>query len=71
MVINGWIKWHDSDGEKYNCEYYEKHDKCKSWGDDYAWPSDSRGKTANEACCACDGGEMIIIQTVKGRHRLS
>jgi len=49
-------KWQDSGG--YNCEWYSetgdsyKASHCESYGDSY----EKDGYTANEACCACDGG---------------
>lgn len=41
--------WHDSDGIKFDCEWYADKDNCELYGDKYEYS----GKTANEACCAC------------------
>jgi len=45
-------KWHDSDGPKYDCQWYQEDNRCKTFGDGY----ENEGLTANEACCACGGG---------------
>jgi len=45
-------KWHDSDGPKYDCQWYQKENHCKTFGHGY----ENEGLTANEACCACGGG---------------
>jgi len=45
-------KWHDSDGSKYDCQWYQKDNNCEKYGDGY----ENEGLTANEACCACGGG---------------
>jgi len=44
--------WHDSDGIKYDCNWYATSNNCEDFGD--GWPH--LGKTAQEACCACGGG---------------
>lgn len=45
--------WTDSDG--WTCEQYGSYDNaCSLWGDGYAGVD---GKTANEACCVCGGGD--------------
>ena len=49
----GW-----SDIDNFNCAWYaskdpSKESRCDLYGDDYAKPG---GKTANQACCACGGG---------------
>jgi hypothetical protein len=43
--------WHDSDGAKYDCEWYSEPNKnrCGQYGGTLG----NDGKTANEACCAC------------------
>jgi len=48
------VGWHDSDGPDYNCEWYSQGSNCDQYGDSY----ENDGKTANVACCACDGGTM-------------
>lgn len=49
--------WYDSGGPLWNCEMYELHDKCESYGDKYAnMDFDAGQRTANEACCGCGGG---------------
>jgi len=44
--------WHDSDGEKFDCNWYGKKNRCEMHGDEYP----NEGYTANEACCSCGGG---------------
>ena len=45
--------WYDSDGKKYNCNWYGADPRhCQYYGSDYR----NFGKTANEACCTCGGG---------------
>ena len=44
--------WYDSDGSFYNCGWYARGNNCQTYGDGYR----NFGKTANEACCACGGG---------------
>lgn len=46
--------WHDDGGPSYNCEWYsQKKKRCKKYGGKHPW----KGLTANDACCACGGGE--------------
>jgi len=42
--------WRDQDGD--DCETWESNGWCALYGDEY---SDTSGRTANEACCACGG----------------
>jgi hypothetical protein len=43
--------WHDSDGARYNCEWYgDVDDRYRKYGHTYQ----HFGATANEACCVCD-----------------
>ena len=44
---------YDSDGSEYDCEWYSQGSNCEMYGDFF----ENFGKTANEACCACGGGE--------------
>jgi len=44
--------WHDSDGPRYNCAWYAQGSNCAKYGNGYA----NRGRTANQACCVCGGG---------------
>ena len=44
---------YDSDGATYNCDWYSQGSNCEVYGDSF----ENFGKTANEACCACGGGE--------------
>ena len=44
--------WHDSDGPMYDCDWYSRDGNCAKHGNGFA----NRGKTANQACCACGGG---------------
>jgi len=52
--IDSPLGWHDSDGDKYDCEWYGEQDRCEKFGDEF--PND--GFTANEACCTCGGGAI-------------
>jgi len=52
-------KWHDSDGSKYDCQWYSKGGWCKKYGDGY----ENEGLTANKACCGCGGGWTPITTT--------
>merc|ERR1719210_2960474 len=52
-------KWHDSDGPKYDCQWYQEDNRCKTFGDGY----ENEGLTANEACCACGGGWTTTTTT--------
>jgi len=45
--------WYDSDGTDYDCDWYAQGSNCEVYGDLF----ENFGKTANEACCACGGGE--------------
>lgn len=45
-------RWHDSDGQFYDCEWYAQGSNCALHGDSF----ENYGKTASEACCACGGG---------------
>jgi Subtilisin-like serine proteases len=47
--------WFDSDGETYNCQWYSRFGRCRLYGSRFENPDN--GKTANEACCACGGGQ--------------
>jgi len=49
------LGWYDSDGPTYDCEYYSVGSRCATFGD--AYRNIDNGKTANEACCTCLGGE--------------
>ena len=44
--------WFDSDGDTYNCEWYDVTGSCENLGDGFA----NNGITAKMACCACGGG---------------
>ena len=44
--------WHDSDGSQYDCQWYSNEDRCTKYGHSYS----NFGKTAQEACCSCNGG---------------
>lgn len=45
--------WYDSDGKRYNCQWYSYNNRCQSYGNGYR----NFGATANQACCVCGGGE--------------
>ena len=51
--------WHDKDGAQFNCTWYGQHDRCSRFGsrEDLR----NQGKTANEACCECGGGEKSCV----------
>lgn len=44
--------WYDSDGSRFDCEWYSRNFNCERYGGSYK----NFGKTANEACCSCGGG---------------
>lgn len=49
--------WHDSDGSYYDCDWYSSGTTfCSAYGSGYAFG----GYTANQACCACGGGEQCL-----------
>jgi hypothetical protein len=49
-------EWHDLGGKSTDCAWYAaKKKRCKKYGDMYAF----EGLTANEACCACNGGLIV------------
>lgn len=48
-TFNDGQPWHDN--SNYDCFYYKRWDQCDSYGDMYR-----NIYTANEACCACGGG---------------
>ena len=51
--VDSPLKWYDSNGPSYDCEWYRlQESNCENYDDSYA----NMGKTANEACCACNGG---------------
>ncbi len=45
----GHSPWHDSDGPRYNCEWYAGNGRCGLYGDKYL----NHGHTAQTACCIC------------------
>ena len=47
------LGWYDADGPVYNCAWYAKGSNCANFGHLYA----NFGKTANQACCVCGGGD--------------
>lgn len=50
-------KWHDSGGATFNCEWYAtRNETCKLFGDKF----ENFNMTANEACCTCGGGWLIV-----------
>lgn len=51
--VNSPENWYDSDGETFNCEWYAQDNNCAAYGDMF----ENFGKTANEACCVCGGGD--------------
>lgn len=54
------IGWYDADGPYYDCTWYGSGSSyCSSYGDYYS----NFGTTANQACCACGGGESVCSTT--------
>jgi hypothetical protein len=53
--VNSPLGWYDVDGPYYDCAWYAQGSNCADLGDYFA----NFGKTANQACCACGGGESI------------
>jgi len=47
--------WYDIDGISFNCEWYSEERACQNHGHSHR----NFGKTANDACCACGGGEHM------------
>lgn len=50
-------KWHDSDGSYYDCAWYAEGTRCSIYGSGYV----NFGYTANQACCACGGGRITVV----------
>jgi len=66
--------WYDSDGSTFTCDWYAHATRCSSWGSGYA----RNGLTANQACCACGGGEkshcvdaVVTVQTKSWGNEVS
>lgn len=62
------LPWYDSDGPTYTCAWYAQGSNCQHHGVGYAGPPPPPGVnwwpyapsyTANQACCACGGGEIV------------
>lgn len=51
------IGWHDIDGPEFNCQWYSEDTNCEELGSVEQYKN--FGKTASEACCSCNGGEMV------------
>lgn len=48
--------WYDSDGPRYNCDWYGREGRCALYGSSYRnW-----GLVANEACCACINSRRLV-----------
>lgn len=45
------------DGSSYTCQWYEQDNNCLQYGHGY----ENYGKTANEACCTCGGGQYSSL----------
>jgi hypothetical protein len=58
------IDWHDSDGDCYDCYYYEDNNECATHGDDFL----NQGHTANTGCCFCGGGLYTTCSDVIDWH---
>ncbi len=44
--------WHDSEGSKFDCDWYSDKLNCSFYGNDFQ----NARHTANTACCTCGGG---------------
>ena len=53
ICVNVPETWHDTDGPVYNCDWYAQGTNCALFGG----IDPNFGVTANQACCACGGGE--------------
>jgi hypothetical protein len=54
------LDWYDNRlGDEHDCVWYSKGSRCERYGDDHA----NDGKTANEVCCVCGGGEYFAFTT--------
>lgn len=58
--LNG-AEWHDADGATYNCAWYANGNRCAQYGGEYA----NGGLTANDACCACGGGDATSLPAAR------
>lgn len=53
-VLSDKSDWHDSGDITYTCSWYQPWAvRCSDYGNSYAY----EGMTANQACCACGGGQ--------------
>ena len=53
----GINEWHDNGGVTFNCEWYNRtNNACKLFGDKF----ENFNMTANDACCTCGGGWLIL-----------
>lgn len=51
----GNTDWHDTGGDKFSCTWYgSKASRCPKYGSKY----ENGGMVANDACCACGGGDF-------------
>jgi len=61
-------EWFDSDGPYFNCNWYSRGTRCRSYGHNYA----NFGFTANQACCVCGGGvevvDMLVVYSPEARQ---
>jgi len=60
-------KWYDSDGPRYDCEWYSHGSRCASYGNAYR----NFGQTANTACCGCKASGPVASAgfAVAGWHK--
>lgn len=61
MCQDSPVGWHDIDGPEYNCQWYSEDTNCEELGSIEEYKN--FGKTASEACCSCNGGEMVAVST--------
>ena len=51
--------WHDSDGPFFDCHWYAQGTRCIALGTG----RENFGLVANDACCACGGGNLVPTNT--------
>jgi len=59
--VNTPPNWHDKDGTTYNCDWYGQEENCVNYGNLYV----NYGKTANQACCDCGGGNRQEVSSTR------
>lgn len=59
MCQDSPVGWYDIDGPQYNCQWYSEDTNCEELGSIEEYKN--FGKTASQACCSCNGGEMVEV----------